>query len=165
MESPIAFLERIMTTFQTYTPLDQESSENNLAVMIVFVNQVITDIKHKLQRVDRMQKKSLQVMLVVEGKVYILPSVHWGQTGLLQFPTLNLAKILLVSITSTKAEKQLQFWNLVGDKGKKLWTRDKSGLQKNQYSYCKNNRKQCRWGMGWGTGKVDWGGGKDWNIE
>jgi hypothetical protein len=76
MESPIAFLERIMTTFQTYTPLDQESSENNLAVMIVFVNQVITDIKHKLQRVDRMQKKSLQVMLVVEGKVYILPSVH-----------------------------------------------------------------------------------------
>ena len=165
MESPIAFLERIMTTFQTYTPLDQESSENNLAVMIVFVNQVITDIKHKLQRVDRMQKKSLQVMLVVEGKVYILPSVHWGQTGLLQFPTLNLAKILLVSITSTKAEKQLQFWNLVGDKGKKLWTRDKSGLQKNQYSYCKNNRKQCRWGMGWGTDKVDWGGGKDWNIE
>ncbi|XP_076771217.1 uncharacterized protein LOC143434846 [Arvicanthis niloticus] len=68
-ESPAAFLERIMEAYRTYTSLDPEAPENKSAVIMTFVNQAFPDIKHKLQRIDRLGEKSLQELLVVAEKV------------------------------------------------------------------------------------------------
>lgn len=70
-ESSVVFLERTVTAFQTYTLLNLlYLPENKSTAMLSFVNQAAPDIKHKLQRVDRMQERSLQEMLAVEKKVY-----------------------------------------------------------------------------------------------
>ena len=58
-QSYAAFLERIMTVFQTYTPLDLDSPENKSVVMIAFVNQAALHMKHKFQRIDNVQEESL----------------------------------------------------------------------------------------------------------
>uniref|UniRef100_A0ABI7WIQ1 Core shell protein Gag P30 domain-containing protein n=1 Tax=Felis catus TaxID=9685 RepID=A0ABI7WIQ1_FELCA len=69
-ESPAAFLERIMEAFRTYTPMDPEAPESKAAVIMAFVNQSAIDIRRKLQKIDRLGKKSLQDLLVVAEKVY-----------------------------------------------------------------------------------------------
>lgn len=56
-ESPAAFLERIMEAFRQYTPMDPEAPETKAAVVMTFVNQADPDIKRKLQRVERIEKK------------------------------------------------------------------------------------------------------------
>lgn len=63
-ESHVGFLEKIVTTFWTYTSLDLESPENKSTMMMMaFANQTEADIKSKLQGVDKIQEKSLQKML------------------------------------------------------------------------------------------------------
>ncbi|XP_029425446.1 uncharacterized protein LOC115072426 [Nannospalax galili] len=69
-ESPAAFLERILEAFHTYTPMDPEAPENKNAVILAFMNQSATDIRHKLQKLDRLADKTLPELLEVAEKVY-----------------------------------------------------------------------------------------------
>lgn len=57
-ESPTAFLERFMAAFRQYTPVDPEVQEDKAAMIVAFINQAAPDIKHKLQKVERMNEKS-----------------------------------------------------------------------------------------------------------
>lgn len=86
-KSSADFLERIVTAFWTYILMDLESPGNKSAVMITFVNQATPDIKHMLQRVDKMQEKFIQEILVVAEKVYNNRASPEGQRGVLQCPT------------------------------------------------------------------------------
>ncbi|KAK1339569.1 hypothetical protein QTO34_018122 [Cnephaeus nilssonii] len=70
-ESPAAFLERVMEAFRTYTPMDPEAPNNRAAVVMAFVNQSATDIRRKLQKVDRLGEKSLKDQLEVAKKILL----------------------------------------------------------------------------------------------
>ena len=59
-ESPAAFLKRIMKAFRQYTPMDPQADESRAAVMLALVNQAAPDIKKKLQKIERLNKQSLQ---------------------------------------------------------------------------------------------------------
>lgn len=70
MNSLVAFLERIMEAFHTYTPMDPEALGSKAAVIMAFVNQSAADIRRKLQKIDSLGERSLQDLLVVAEKVY-----------------------------------------------------------------------------------------------
>ena len=69
-ESPIAFLEWIMEAFCQYTPYDPGSKEYKVAVTMAFIDQASRDIRKKLQRLERLQDKSLRDLVQVAEKVY-----------------------------------------------------------------------------------------------
>lgn len=68
-ESPAFFLERIIEAYRTYTSLDPAAPEIKSTVIMSLVDQAAPDIKHKLERIDRLGEKSLQELLVVAEKV------------------------------------------------------------------------------------------------
>jgi hypothetical protein len=72
-ESPVAFLERVLEAYHTYTPMNPEAPENKNAIILTFVNQSTPDIRRKLQKLDRLADRSLQELLAVAEKVYN----HW----------------------------------------------------------------------------------------
>ncbi|XP_038940451.1 uncharacterized protein Foxo1l isoform X3 [Rattus norvegicus] len=67
-EPPEAYLERIKEAYRTYTSLNPEAPENKSAVITTFVNQAACDIRDTLQRLDRVEEKSLQELLVIAKK-------------------------------------------------------------------------------------------------
>ena len=69
-ESPAAFLKRIMKAFRQYTPMDPQADESRAAVMLAFVNQAAPDIKKKLQKIERLNKQSLQDLVRAAGRVF-----------------------------------------------------------------------------------------------
>ena len=69
-ESPAAFLERIMKAFRQYTPMDPQADESRAAVMLAFVNQAAPDIKKKLQKIERLNKQSLQDLVRAAERVF-----------------------------------------------------------------------------------------------
>ena len=69
-KSPAAFLERIMEAFRQYTPMDPQADESRAAVMLAFVNQAASDIKEKLQKIERLNKQSLQDLVRAAERVF-----------------------------------------------------------------------------------------------
>jgi hypothetical protein len=49
-EFPAAFLERLLETYRTYTPINPEAAENRRAINIAFTSQSAPDIRKKLQK-------------------------------------------------------------------------------------------------------------------
>jgi hypothetical protein len=82
--------------------MNPEAPENKNAIILTFVNQSAPNIRHKLQKLDRLVDRSLQELLAVAEKVYN----HWEspkerqtlmtlEAGAKQ--TRQLSKILLAS--------------------------------------------------------------------
>ena len=69
-ESPAAFLERIMEAFRQYTPMDPQADESRAAVMLAFINQAAPDIRKKLQKIERLNKQSLQDLVRAAERVF-----------------------------------------------------------------------------------------------
>uniref|UniRef100_A0A8I5NKK4 Core shell protein Gag P30 domain-containing protein n=1 Tax=Papio anubis TaxID=9555 RepID=A0A8I5NKK4_PAPAN len=69
-ESPAAFMERLLERFQMYTPFNPETLEHKATVAMAFIDQAASDIKGKLQRLDRIQTYGLQELVKEAKKVY-----------------------------------------------------------------------------------------------
>ena len=69
-ESPAAFLKRIMEAFIQYTPMDTQADESRAAVMLAFINQAAPDIRKKLQKIERLNKQSLQDLVRAAERVF-----------------------------------------------------------------------------------------------
>ena len=52
IESPSAFLERLMEAFRQYTTMDPQAEESRAAVLLAFVNQAAPDIRRRLQKIE-----------------------------------------------------------------------------------------------------------------
>lgn len=70
MESPTAFLERLMETYRLWTPIDPEAPENRRAVNLAFVAQSAPDIRKKLQKLDGFEGKNLSELVEIALKIY-----------------------------------------------------------------------------------------------
>ncbi|XP_059536595.1 uncharacterized protein LOC132225509 [Myotis daubentonii] len=143
-ESPASFLERIMEAYRTYTPMDPEAPENKAAVIMSFINQSATDIRKKLQRIDRLGEKSLQVLLVVAEKVFNNrepPEDRQARAMVAASDkqTRNLAKILLATTMESPEEQTRRLRQLADgqERGKGTARGGKKKLQQNQCAYCK----------------------------
>ena len=69
-ESPAAFLERLLEAFRQYTPMDPQAEESRTAVLLVFVNQAVPDVRKKLQKIERLGKQMIQDLLKAAEKVF-----------------------------------------------------------------------------------------------
>ena len=69
-ESPAAFLEKIMEAFRQYTPMDPQADESRAAVMLAFVNQAAPHFRKKLQKIERLNKQSLQDLVRAAERVF-----------------------------------------------------------------------------------------------
>ena len=69
-ESLAAFLERLMEAFRQYTPMDPQAEESRTAVLLVFVNQAVPDIRKKLQKIERLGEQMIQDLLKAAEKVF-----------------------------------------------------------------------------------------------
>ncbi|KAK1346846.1 hypothetical protein QTO34_000706 [Cnephaeus nilssonii] len=114
-KSLAAFLEQIMEAFRTYTPMDPEAPNNRVAVVMAFVNQLATDIRRKLQKVDRLGEKSLKDLLEVAEK------------------------ILLATTADSPEERNRHLRRLAGSQedGKGTARGGRQKLQKDQCAYCR----------------------------
>ncbi|KAK1329797.1 hypothetical protein QTO34_009980 [Cnephaeus nilssonii] len=136
-ESPAAFLERIMEAFRTYTPMDPEAPNNRAAVVMAFVNQSATDIRRKLQKVDRLGEKSLKDLLEVAEKVeppeerqaHVAAAASSKQTR-------DLAKILLATTVDSPEVRNRRLAGSQED-GKGTARGGRRKLQKDQCAYCR----------------------------
>ncbi|KAK1342248.1 hypothetical protein QTO34_015004 [Cnephaeus nilssonii] len=143
-ESPAAFLERIMEPFRTYTPMDPEAPNNRVAVVMAFVNQSATDIRRKLQKVDRLGEKSLKDLLEVAEKVYNnREPPEERQAGVVAAAsskqTRDLAKILLATTADSPEEWNRRLCGLASSQedGKETARGRRRKLQKDQCAYCR----------------------------
>lgn len=68
-ESPAVFMERVIEAFRQSTPMDPQSQEGKTTVAMAFINQSASNIRRKLQRLERLGEKSLQDLMVVGEKV------------------------------------------------------------------------------------------------
>ena len=69
-ESPAAFLERLMGAFRQYTPMGLQAEESRPAVLLAFVNQVVPDIRRKLQKIEGLGDQTIQDLLKAAEKVF-----------------------------------------------------------------------------------------------
>ena len=69
-ESPAAFLERLLEAFRQYTPMDPQAEESRTAVLLVFVNQAVPDVRKKLQKIERLGEQMIQDLLKAAEKVF-----------------------------------------------------------------------------------------------
>ena len=69
-ESPPAFLERLLEAFRQYTPMDPQAEESRTAVLLVFVNQAVPDVRKKLQKIERLGEQMIQDLLKAAEKVF-----------------------------------------------------------------------------------------------
>ena len=65
----LAFLEQLMKAFCQYIPYDPISKKNKATVTMAFIDQASRDIRKKLQRLERLQDKSLRDLVQVAEKV------------------------------------------------------------------------------------------------
>ena len=54
----------------TYTPMDSQADESQVAVMLAFVNQAAPDIKRKLQKIEGLSEQSLQDLVRAAERVF-----------------------------------------------------------------------------------------------
>ena len=71
IESPAAYLERLMEAFRQYTPMDPEAEGTQAALIMHFVNWAAPDIRKKLQRLECLGEKRIQYLITVAERVYI----------------------------------------------------------------------------------------------
>lgn len=70
IELPSAFLECMMEAYGTFTPLDPEAPENQMAVNVTFVNQAALNIKRKPQGLKGFEGKNMSELMALVIKVY-----------------------------------------------------------------------------------------------
>lgn len=70
IELPSAFLECIMEAYGTYTPLDPEAPENQMAVNVTFVNEAALNIKRKSQGLKGFEGRNMSELMAMVTKVY-----------------------------------------------------------------------------------------------
>lgn len=101
-------------------------------MFMVFINQVASEIKHKLQEVDRIQENLLQEMLSIMEKVYDCESNKDKQVLSNAQQMVSLAKIFLAVTANTEAEKQLQLRLLAGGKVRNRWQKTSLNSKRNR---------------------------------
>jgi AcrR family transcriptional regulator len=69
-EPPSVFLERLIEAYRHYTPFDQTSEGQQEAVAMAFIGQSASDIKRKLQKLERLHAMALQDLVREAEKVY-----------------------------------------------------------------------------------------------
>ena len=143
-ESPAAFLERIMKAFRQYTPIDPQADESRAAVMLAFVNQAASDIKEKLQKIERLNKQSLQDLVRAAERDF-----NHRETPVEREDCIRRKKRKFRAEENHKNQKELAQIFFAGvenknsfQKGKKL---DSKTEQKNQQktTRCKLEKNQC----------------------
>jgi predicted component of type VI protein secretion system len=104
--------------------MNPEAPENKNAIILTFVNQSAPNIRHKLQKLDRLVDRSLQELLAVAEKVYNhreTPEERQTrmtlEAGAKQ--THQLAKILLASSVELPEDRAHQLRRLTADPGKR----------------------------------------------
>ena len=70
IESPSAFLERLMEVFRQYTTMDPQAEESRAAVLLAFVNQATPDVRKKLQKIEGLREQTIQDLLKAAEKVF-----------------------------------------------------------------------------------------------
>ena len=70
IESPAAFLERLMEAFRQYTPMDPQAEESRATVLLAFLNQAGPDIRKKLQKIEGLREQTIQDLLKAAEKVF-----------------------------------------------------------------------------------------------
>lgn len=140
-ESPEAYLERIMEAYRTYTSLNPEAPENKSAVITTFVSQAACDIRHTLQRLDRVEEKSLQELLVIAKKAIDNREIL-KKKQLQTYEEPRNRRLAMTLMADSPEEKRCQRHQLEDGKGKRPQPKDKPALRKNQCAYC---RKMGHW--------------------
>lgn len=69
-EPPSVFLEHLMEAYRRYTPFDPTAEGQAAAVAMAFIGQSASDIRKKLQRIERLQDYTLQDLVKEAEKVY-----------------------------------------------------------------------------------------------
>lgn len=143
-ESPAAFLERIMEAYRTYTPMNPQAPDNKVAVIMSFINQSATDIKRKLQRVEKLGDRSLQDLLAVAEKVYNnRESPEDRQTRAVAAASSrqarDMARVLLATTADSLGEREHRLRQLVDDRGrgKRITQEGRWRPRKDQCRFCK----------------------------
>lgn len=102
-----------MEAFRAYSPIDPEAEENMSAVVMAFNNQVMPDIRQKLQKMDGIADKTIQELLAVAQGVHNnreTPEDKWmgviAKANAKQ--TQNLARIFLGATSGDPDEKKCQ---------------------------------------------------------
>ena len=70
-ETPTNFYERLCEVFQTYTPFDPETAENQWMINAAFVAQSCEDIQWNLQKLEGFTGKNATQLLEVANKVFV----------------------------------------------------------------------------------------------
>lgn len=124
--------------------MNPEAPENKAAVIMAFVNQSATDIRKKLQKIDRLGEKSLQDLLIVAEKVYNnreSPEHKQARAAAAASgkQTRDLARILLATTADSPEEWDRRLRQLAGNQrgGKQTARGGKQKLLKDQCAYCK----------------------------
>jgi predicted component of type VI protein secretion system len=134
-KSPAAFLEQVLEAYRTYTPMNPEAPENKNAIILTFVNQSAPDIRHKLQKLDRLADRSLQELLAVAENVFNHRETPEERQTRMTLEarakqTRQLAKILLASSVELPEDRARQLRRFTADPGKRRPTGGCSKLQK-----------------------------------
>ncbi|XP_038940450.1 uncharacterized protein Foxo1l isoform X2 [Rattus norvegicus] len=140
-EPPEAYLERIKEAYRTYTSLNPEAPENKSAVITTFVNQAACDIRDTLQRLDRVEEKSLQELLVIAKKAIDNREIL-KKKQLQTYEEPRNRGLAMTLMADSPEEKRRQRHQLEDGKGKRPQPKDKPALRKNQCAYC---RKMGHW--------------------
>lgn len=69
-ESPSAFLQWMMDSYYTYTPLDTEAPEHQMAGNAAFADKAVLDIKKKFQCLHDFEGKTMSELVAKAIKVY-----------------------------------------------------------------------------------------------
>lgn len=82
-----------MEAYCTYTPLNPETPENQIALNLAFINQAAPNIKKKFQRLKGFEGKNLTELITIATEVYLNRETPKDKQ------TWGLAKVLLADKT------------------------------------------------------------------
>ena len=69
-ESPSGFYERLCEAYRLYTPIDPETSGSQMVINAAFVSQDYPDIRHQLQKLDRVLATTSSQIIEIADKVF-----------------------------------------------------------------------------------------------
>lgn len=121
-----------MEAYCTYTPLNPETPENQIALNLAFINQAAPNIKKKFQRLKGFEGKNLTELITIATEVYLNRETPKDKQ------TWGLAKVLLADKT----------WGLDQQRWYRMFqiSNGHSSIKKDQCAYCKERghwKKEC----------------------
>ena len=141
-ESPAAFLKRIMEAFRQYTPMDPQADESRAAVMLAFVNQAAPHFRKKLQKIERLNKQSLQDLVRAAERVFNHRETPKERTALQEKKIFraeenrkNQKELAQIFFAGVENKNRFQKGKKLDSKTEEKMTRRK--LEKNQCAFCK----------------------------